>query len=66
MVDFKEKCTGCAHHAMCKYSDLYNKQYKHIADYIHDLEEDQSDQVCNVEITCKYYMAIKPAVRSNF
>ena len=58
MVDVKKKCTGCAHHVMCMYSDLYNMYCECISDYTHNLG-DQSNQVCNVEITCKYYMTNK-------
>lgn len=65
MVDVKEKCTECIHHATCKYCEFYEKYCKKITDYIHDLE-DQSDQICNVKITCRHYTEIKPVVRSNF
>ena len=62
MIFIKEKCTGCIHHATCKYSELYNKYCDRISDYINDLE-DQSDEICNIDITCKYYSKIVPNAR---
>ena len=54
MIDFKEKCTACSHHAICKYSDVYNSNYDKISKYINDLDEQFGD-VCVVDVACKYF-----------
>ena len=62
MIFVKDKCTICAHQAICKYSELYNKYCDRVSECINDLE-DQDDEICNIDILCKHYSKIVSTVK---
>lgn len=58
MVDVREKCTGCIHHATCKYCTAYENSIK-------DLTEDFTDKSpVVVTVSCKHFSTI--SVRNVF
>lgn len=57
MVDVREKCTGCIHHATCKYCAVYENSIK-------DLTEDYADESpVVVAVTCKHFSSISVSPR---
>lgn len=53
MIELKEKCTECSHHATCKYSEIYNDNYDKISNYVES--DEQFGDICTIEVTCKYF-----------
>lgn len=70
MINIKNKCTECEHHATCKYSEDYIKFGNRLSDDVNDLMafeyEVIAEGITQLELTCKYFKPIASTPRSSF
>ena len=58
MIDVKEKCSQCTHHATCKFSEEYEKFNATLIDKISEWDGEYYTFIPTIEISCKYFAPI--------
>ncbi len=67
MINIKNKCTECEHHATCKYSEDYILFKGRMSDLANKLDgEIIAEGVAQIELTCKYYKPIASTPKTSF
>ena len=57
MIDIKDACNKCTHHATCKYSEKYNAFIEKLESTISELDTNRFF-IPTVIIDCKYFSPI--------
>lgn len=56
MIQLCEKCSGCMHHTVCKYSSTYIQKYEEIEKYYNDNIVHNSDNVLLIDVSCRHFV----------